>query len=458
MDEFNLNNNGSDNNTLGNTGFSSGSGNLLPQRQSPWKSDNMETFYSKKYKKSRKPRNFGLVQLIAVALISSIMGGFAFGAFFLTVAPNLQPEIKSYINETFFGGTLQNVPATSTDSIKKVEIINEKSDSVVTAVAEKVGPSVVGIRVTSKVVNFFFGEQERSGEGSGIIMKEDGYILTNYHVIANALDQRGKQRSDAKIEVFLTSKDDKPYEATIVGYDWRTDLAVIKINATGLQAAEFGDSDKLKVGELAIAIGNPGGLEFMGSVTVGVISGLNRTISLEGTAGSSALKQLKLIQTDAAINPGNSGGALVNSKGEVIGVNSSKIVAEEFEGIGFAIPSNTALKIANDLISSGYVRGRPILGVIPDTTFTEDVAKRFNVPAGVLVEEVVPFSGAYEAGIKKGDIITRFDGQPVKNRYELDELRDRHAVGDIVEVEIYRYSDKKYYTLKVKLSEDTGNN
>jgi serine protease Do len=252
----------------------------------------------------------------------------------------------------------------------------------------------------------------------------------------------------AKIEVFLPSQKDKPYTAEVVGFDVRTDLAVIKIGGTNLPAAELGDSDILKVGELAVAIGNPGGLEYMGSVTVGVVSGLNRTIQSETG------KELKLIQTDAAINPGNSGGALVNSKGQVIGVNSIKIAAQGFEGLGFAIPINEAKKITDDLMQFKYVTGRPILGIVPDTRFNEDVAKKYNVPVGVLVAEVSPLSGAYKAGIQVGDIITKFDGKAVKDRTELDELRNKHKVGDVATVEIYR--DEAYQTLKVTLSEDKG--
>ena len=224
--------------------------------------------------------------------------------------------------------------------------------------------------------------------------------------------------SDAKIEVYLPadSGQTKPYTATVVGKDSKTDLAVIKISASGLPVAELGDSDSLKVGELAVAIGNPGGLEYMGSVTVGVISGLNRTIAIEDNGNT------KLIQTDAAINPGNSGGALVNSQGQVIGVNSAKVAEQGFDGMGFAIPINQAKTIVDSLIKTGYVQGRPLLGVSIDQTFDAAAAKQNNVPVGCYVASVQTPSGAATAGIKAKDIITKIDGKAVATFDELENL------------------------------------
>lgn len=407
-------------------------------------------FYSESYKKPKKNRNNTLIQLVLVALISSILGGGIVFAAFQFIAPAVKPSVNSYFGNMISGDAAVDEAAGQKDRnavYKKIEI--EKSDSPVSSIAEKVSPSIVGIRVTAKVRDFFFGEREGTGEGSGIIIKKDGYILTNWHVIQNALDPRtNKLSNSAKIEVFLPKQKDKPYEAIVVGTDWRTDLAVIKIDAANLPAAEIGDSSKLKVGELAVAIGNPGGLEYMGSVTVGVISGLNRTIQSEGG------KEYKLIQTDAAINPGNSGGALVNSQGQVIGVNSIKVVATGFEGLGFAIPINDAMKIANSLIEYKYVKGRPFFGIVPDPSFNEETAKFYNVPAGILVREVIPFTGAYKAGVKVGDVITRFDGVRVKTLNELNDVKNKHKPGDTVEVEVYR--DDETLKLNVELTEDKG--
>jgi len=379
-----------------------------------------------------------------VAVLSSILGGVVVFAAFQFLAPVIQPEYNNAFSK-MTGQSITSTGGANTATSYKIEI--EKSDSPVTWIAKKVSPSIVGIKVRARVQISFFGEQEAEGEGSGIIIREDGYILTNYHVIQNAYDSStNKVRSNASIEVYLWEQQEKPYKAEIVGVDWRTDLAVIKIDGSGFPAAELGDSDEIEVGELAVAIGNPGGLEYMGSVTAGVISGLNRTVQTENGY------EFKLIQTDAAINPGNSGGALVNSEGKVIGVNSIKIVAQGFEGIGFAIPINTAREIFENLIEHKYVPGRPLLGIQADANFDSAAARYYRVPEGVLVRDVVPFSGAYKAGIKVGDIITKCQEKSVKSLDELNSIKDEYKPGDVVKLEIYR--DGKTFTVDVELGED----
>lgn len=411
---------------------------------------NMSThaFYTESYRNKRAKRNNYLIQLILVALISSILGGGVVFAAFQFVAPAIQPSVQGYF-DNMMPKQANNTSAGDNSTVyKKIEI--EKTDSPVTWIAQKVSPSVVGIKVTSRVQEFFFGEREQRSEGSGIIYSSDGYIVTNFHVIQSALDYTGTRLNrNAKIEVYLPNQLDKPYEAEVRGTDEVTDLAVIKINATGLKPAEFGNSDELEVGELAVAIGNPGGLELMGSVTVGVISGLNRTIQAVD-------KNLKLIQTDAAINPGNSGGALVNSQGLVIGINTLKFANLGYEGLGFAIPSNEVKKVADYLIENKYVPGRPFLGIKADIYYDEETAIYRNLPAGVRVVEVIESTGAHKAGIKAGDIITKFDGQPVKSLTELNELKDKHKPGDKVKVEVYRNGST--ITLEVTLSEQNPAN
>lgn len=404
-------------------------------------------YYSESYNKKKNKKGYSLFQLILIALMSSILGGSLVFLAFQFVAPAVQPGFDNYFNSI----TGSNIVSSNSDSkgqeLKSYKIEIEKSSSPITWIAKKVSPSIVGIRVTARVQNFLFGEQEDKGEGSGIIIRDDGYILTNFHVISIAYDQRTNNISNtAKIEVFLPEQKEKPYTAEIVGVDWKTDIAVLKIAGKGFDAAELGDSSILEVGELAVAIGNPGGLEYMGSVTAGVISGLNRSVQ------SDSGYEFKLIQTDAAINPGNSGGALVNSEGKVIGVNSIKVVAQGFEGIGFAIPINTAREIFENLIEHKYVPGRPYIGFEVDITFNEEAAKYYRVPAGVLVKQVFPFTGAYKAGISAGDIITKCQGKPVKTLEELNEIRNQYKPGDIIKLEIYR--DKKYITLDVELSEE----
>lgn len=398
-------------------------------------------------KKSTRPKNYFLLQLIAVAVVSSVLGGLAVGSYLTFVSPAVEPIVENVISRAFpqYAERFKQLSQTQDMAVgqKQVEIV--QSDSPVVEIAEKVGPSIVGVRVTyrTRIFNFFWDDVgESKSEGSGIIITPDGYIMTNYHVVEAAFNDTAG--TNTKIEVFLPDK--KSVEATKVGGDQKTDLAVIKINMDGLPAAELGDSDQLRVGELAVAIGNPLGIEFQGSVTVGVISALNRTLDL----GNS--QTLKLIQTDAAINPGNSGGALVNSKGQVIGVNTAKISMTGVEGLGFAIPINKAKEITSDLIKYKYVKGRPFLGISADLRYTEEMAKRYEMPPGVYVRQVTPFSGADRAGIQPGDVITKFDGKPVKSLTEINQIKENHKPGDTVDVELYR--DGKTLNVKVKLGEE----
>lgn len=402
-------------------------------------------YYTERYKKT-KTRKIGLFQLILVAVISSIFGGGVVFAGIQLLMPVLSPAVGSYFGTT---SQLSDSTAASNNGVyKKVEIA--KSDSPITAIAEKVSPSIVGVKITVKPQGggfFFDTPQSGVGEGSGIIIREDGYILTNNHVVENALTGNSNRLSNgSQIEVVLPGQKDKPYPATIVGRDVDSDIAVIKIDAKGLPAAELGDSDKLKPGELAVAIGSPYGLDYMSSITSGIISGLNREIVTD--TGN----KLTLIQTDAAINPGNSGGALCNSQGQVIGVNTVKIAATGFEGLGFAIPINHAKEIAQNLIDFKYVKGKPYLGVSIDQRFNADVAKQYDVPNGLLVYEVTPLSAAYKAGIKNGDIITKFDGVEVKVFKDLEGQKNKHKAGDKVVVVVYR--DGKTLSLDVVLDED----
>jgi serine protease Do len=411
------------------------------------------SFYTESYKKPSKKKT-GTFQMIIVALVSSILGGAIVGGALLFVTPYTQPKVKSFISGLIDGKSVSDVATApnASSTYKKVEIVQSDSSSTITTIAEKVGPSVVGIKTTATVESFF-GAQQSGGEGSGIILKSDGYIMTNFHVISDAVDIDTKSiTKGSKIEVILSpSSKDKPYVAQLVGFDEKTDLAVIKVDATGLPAAELGDSDQVKVGELAVAIGNPGGMEYMGSVTAGIISGLNRTVDLQNG------KSIKLIQTDAAINPGNSGGALLNSKGQVIGINSVKLVAQGFEGVGFAIPINEAKTITDSLMQFKYVKGRPQIG-IQASDITAEAAKQYSIPQGCLVQVVDPLSPGFKAGLQRGDIITKFDGKAVKTVDELNTIKDTHKVGDVVTIEIYRITDDvtnkgENKTLKLTLGE-----
>ena len=415
--------------------------------------DDLKTssFYNEGYKKPGKGRLKGLlVPLLIVALISSMITGGLVASYFTFVSPSTnQAEARN-------DNSGDSIVPENTD-VKRVEIVSTTETPVV-AVAEKASPSIVGIAVKYVYSDIWFGQHEGNGQGSGIIYRSDGYIITNNHVIEAAMegDSKNKISKGSSIKVILPNHMDEPYDAVVIGRDSKTDIAVLKIDLTDLPAADFGDSDKLKVGELAVAIGNPAGLEFMGSVTVGYISGLNRSITFDDG------KSMKLIQTDAAINPGNSGGALLNASGQVIGVNSAKIYSGGYEGIGFAIPSNIAREVADSLIESGYVKGRPQIGVTIDLRFSEEIAKMNGVPYGVLVLDVSPLSAAFRAGIRPGDIITKFNGASVTSFYELEAEKNKFKAGDTVEIELYRMPEKgkpsegTYKTVKITLDEDQG--
>ncbi len=282
--------------------------------------------------------------------------------------------------------------------------------------------STVGITIKGQAMTYY-GITTYEGAGSGFIISSDGYILTNYHVIEDS--------SEVSVETF----DGSVYDAEVIGYDESNDIAVLKIDAENLKPVVIGDSGSLRVGDTVLAIGNPLGLEFQGSVTTGVISALNRTLDLSE-------RRLKLIQTDAAISPGNSGGALVNADGYVIGINSAKIAAGGVEGMGFAIPINTVRDVVEQLMNNGHVV-RPYLGV---GVFDKESAARqgyqLNVDAGVYVQNVTLNGPADKAGIRRGDIILEISGTKVNTIAELRAAIAEHNVGDTITIVYARDGEK----------------
>ncbi len=314
--------------------------------------------------------------------------------------------------------------------------VNESIDSIAQAVAKKAEKSVVGIRTTTSVINFFGGSTESPGEGSGVIYSSDGYIITNYHVIEDVVEST----RDSKIEVFLNGNSTDSFPATVVGYNISNDIAVIKINADGLMPAEIGDSSNLSVGQYVVTIGCPGGLEFMGSVTYGIISGLDRVVSSNSN--------VKLIQTDAAINPGNSGGALLNSKGQLIGINSSKIVAEEYEAMGFSIPINTVVEKVKSIIAREN-SPEPYIGITLSNRYTGSLLKQLGYPAGAVVMSVDEDSPAGDSGIRRGDIITEFAGREITEYTDVSDVLNDLDVGKTVKITIYRSG--RSYTADIKI-------
>jgi len=304
--------------------------------------------------------------------------------------------------------------------------------SPVVPIAKKVSPSIVAIEIKSSSTDFFGQRFERKGTGSGIIIDSQGHIVTNNHVVEGAQN----------LTVIL--KDGTELDAVLVGRDPTSDLAVIKVEKSGLPVAELGDSSKLEVGELAVAIGSPMSTEFAGSVTAGIISGIDRKVALGD-------KTLTLIQTDAAINPGNSGGALVNGEGKVIGINTVKFAQSAVEGMGFAIPINEAKPIIDQLIKNKKII-RPYLG-IQGITVTKEDAEKYDLPQGVYVHEVMPFSGAEQAGIKKGEVITKVGDKRIYKIEELVSIISKSKVGDVLKLEVYdQYNKPRTVSVKLKAS------
>lgn len=361
-------------------------------------------------------RNKYLKKLIPVVL------GISFGsAVFLTGCSGSEAE-KAVENAIDGGG----IPAASVnkDTPKAGENASNARNTPVVRAAKEVGPAVVGITNKAVARDWFNNQvQVEQGVGSGVIFRADGYIVTNYHVIAGAQ------------EIVVSLPDERSFTGQVIGADELTDLAVVKIDATDLKVAEFGNSDDIMVGEPAIAIGNPMGLEFQGSVTSGVISALNRTLDINE-------RQLKLIQTDAAINPGNSGGALVNADGKVIGINSAKLAANGVEGMGFAIPINSVRAIVDELMSNGKVL-RPYIGVgVFDKETAARQGYRLNAEKGVYVEEITLNGPADKAGIRRGDLILEIDGKEINKVGELRAVILDHKAGDTIRVKIERDGSK----------------
>ncbi len=320
--------------------------------------------------------------------------------------------------------------------------LSNYSDTAVYA-ANKVLPSIVGISVEYNVNSLvsMFGRQPQTNTakatGSGIIMSEDGYILTNNHIVATSSSESYYSVSEAtKITVTLFN-DETEYEAKIIGTDEQTDLAVIKIEKTGLSKAEFADSDNIKVGEFAMAVGNPLGMQ--SSITCGVVSAVNREVT------DSDGKKFTLIQTDAAINSGNSGGALVNSEGKVIGINTLKLSGTGIEGMGFAIPINSTTDISSQLIQYSKVK-RPYIG-ISGMDLTESTAKANKLVVGIYVKAVDDFSAGEKAGIKIGDVIIEADGKKITKMDELNEIKNSHQIGDEMKVKVNRDGQEKDLTI-----------
>ena len=386
--------------------------------------------------KKKKKFNGKRVARSAVALVLAAAMGFA-GGF---VGAKFGGSGKVVIQQVAPSSTADS--ASGSDS--SITAASSSGSSLTTEqVADLVSPSVVVI-TTEQVVysqwSWYGQNQVESGAGSGVIISSDGYILTCAHVVDGA----------STITVTIGDKD---YTATLVGEDTTSDIAVIKIDADGLTPATVGNSDSLKVGQSVMAVGNPLG-ELGGTVTGGMISALNRSVTIQG---SSAVNTMSLIQMDASVSPGNSGGGLFNMNGELVGIVNAKSSSSDAEGLGFAIPINDAIKVAQELLENGYVTGRPYLGITYLAVTDAQTASQLGVNAyGVYVVEVVKGGPAEKAGLQAGDRIVSVDGTEIASKDDLGTLMQKHAAGDTLSITIAR--EGQMQTVNVTLGEKTASN
>lgn len=391
----------------------------------------------------KKKNNFNFGKSIILPFLSGIVGcsvviGTCFGV----------PGIK----EKLVGKTTSiqtSTPSTSGTTTNLISLSNFSNTAVFAA--NKILPSIVGIEVNYNVTtNSFFGfgspqTATAQATGSGIIISEDGYIVTNNHVVDTSSTSSYSYYELSKatsIKVKLNSEtygDDATFDATVVGQDSQTDLAVLKIEKDGLTAAEFADSDQAVVGEFVMAVGSPLGLDT--TVTQGIISAVNRQVESDGVVYT-------CIQTDAAINSGNSGGALVNSDGQVIGINTLKLSGSGVEGIGFAIPINSTLDVIDQLIDHKKVL-RPYIG-ITGININEELSKQENLEIGVYVKSVEDFSPAEKAGIKPGDVIIKADGKDVEDMDDLNEVKNSHQIGETMTLVVTRNGEERELTVTLE--------
>mgnify|MGYP001160613643 FL=1 len=358
-------------------------------------------------------RKQSLIKLLAAVLIVAFIGGFG----------------------GYYAGYMLIEPPMA-EAAQEITINPNDSMTAVSAVAKKAMSSVVGITtVETRPGGFFFSEQDISGVGSGVIVNSDGFILTNSHVVADG---------NAK-ELKVLFDDGQELDGTVLWNDPLLDLAVVKVERTGLIAAELGDSDQLQVGELAVAIGNPLGLEFERTVTSGIISGLNRSVKVDANNIIEGL-----IQTDASINPGNSGGPLLNGRGEVIGINTAKMTSAE--GLGFSIPINQVKAIIEEIIDTGSFKG-VVMGIkgVSVEEYEARLGIDLTISEGVVIIEVVPDSNASRAGLQNGDIITSIGDKPVGSMSQLKRQLYTYNEGDKTQLKILRSGEEK--TIEIEFLE-----
>lgn len=400
-------------------------------------STNFNSSY-KEFKNSEKKFNFGFAKNVLPPFLFGVIGSVTVIAVSLnvpTIKENIVKKLVSVESPNSYGDNTN----TANINTQMVSLVGYSETGV--GVASKVRPSIVGIEVEYSVNSIFYrNKSTATAAGSGIIISEDGYILTNNHIVNSSSTSYYYELGKANKVTVTLYNDSTKYDATIVGTDSQTDLAVIKIEKNGLKAAELGDSDAVQVGEFAMAIGNPLGLT--DSVTAGIVSAVNREVSDQD--GNSYVA----IQTDASINSGNSGGALVNSKGQVIGVNTLKLSGTGVEGVGFAIPINSTKEIYEQLIQYNKVK-RPYIG-IGGYDLDEQTAENNNLVVGIYIKTIEDFSAGEKAGLKIGDVIVEVDGTKVTKMDELNAIKNQKQIGDTLKLKVFREGKEKEITVTLQ--------
>ena len=400
-------------------------------------STNFNSSY-REFKNSEKNFNFGFTRNVLAPFLFGVIGSITVLAVSLNVPSikeNLVKKLVTIETTNAYGESINN----ENINTQMVSLAGYSETGV--SVAAKVRPSIVGIEVEYSVNSIFYrNTSTATAAGSGIIISEDGYILTNNHIVNSSSSSYYYELGKANKVTVTLYNDKTKYDATIVGTDSQTDLAVIKIEKSGLTAAELGDSDAVQVGEFAMAIGNPLGLT--DSVTAGIISAVNREVSDQD--GNTYVA----IQTDASINSGNSGGALVNSKGQVIGVNTLKLSGNGIEGVGFAIPINSTKEIYEQLIQYNKVK-RPYIG-IGGIDLDEQTAEYNNLVVGIYIKTIDDFSAAEKAGLRIGDVIIEVEGTKVTKMDELNAIKNKKQIGDTLKLKVYRDGKEKDITVTLQ--------
>lgn len=401
--------------------------------------------YSSENHSSNKSKRKGIKAVLLLIVLGGFAVGFAKGFQWLNETKKELEEytgtpsksVNSEIDENEIENISESAPVYEIQSL--IELASRSDAKPLPDIVDDIMPSVVGVSSTFEYTQPSFSiwgwntqpqVQQAKATGTGFIITEDGYIVTNAHVIYDDSDYNAGKA----IDVSVLFSDETQHNAKIIAYDIETDIAVLKVNENNLKPAVLGNSEELRVGELVIAVGNPLGFDLFGSVTSGIVSALNREISINE-------KSMTLIQTDAAINSGNSGGPLLNSCGQVIGINSAKMSSSygtaSIEGLGFAIPIKEAKIIIDDLINYNYVKGRPQIG-ISTGDITEAYSRYLNKPMGVYVRTVQEGGAADQAGILQGDVIIGIAGEPIKTAEELNKIKSRYKAGDTIKLTLSR--------------------